>query len=172
MAHRRGTPRGATAKRLTTWVAPADQGVVAVTGGTSAIIASFDPFASGLPRPTIVRTRGEVSIHLQSYGTDLAIGGAFGVCVVSADAFAAGAVSIPRPFDDADWGGWYVWRSFSNRLEVGDATGFIFPAALTFQVDSKAMRKVGANEVLVMMAESEGGSFSIAMHLRTLLKLS
>jgi len=41
-----------------------------------------------------------------------------------------------------------------------------------FEVDSKAMRKVGENEVLVTIAESQGGAFNISTPLRTLVKFS
>jgi len=44
--------------------------------------------------------------------------------------------------------------------------------SLRFQVNSKAMRKIGNNETLVLMAESQTGGFDIAMHLRILFLLS
>ncbi len=159
-------------KRQSTWVAQADQVTVNVASGGSAIIASFDAAAAGALRPTVVRSRGEVMIKPQAYTADLVVSGAFGICVVSEEAFAAGAASIPRPFDDSNWGGWFVWQSFVRTLEFVDASGFDAQAAWNWQVDSKAMRKIGSNDIIVMMAESQQAAFAIAMHVRLLLKLS
>ena len=174
MARPRSSPfRGRVSgpRRQTTWVAPADQSYVSVASGVSAIIASFDPSTFALLAPTIVRTRGQVSVRPAAFNADVALAGAYGVCVVSSDAFAAGAASIPRPFDDADWGGWYVWRSFTYHFEFADLTGFA-RVSWEQEIDSKAMRKVTSNETVVMMCESQTGGLQIAMPLRTLLKMS
>ena len=163
------------AKRLTKWVGQADQDAIAVASGASVIIASFDAGAAHMIRPTVVRTRGEVSIINSVFtGGNVVIGGAFGVCVVTQEALAAGTASIPRPFDDSDWDGWYVWQSFRAEYELADATGKVGlnAGSLRYQVDSKGMRKLTENERLVMMAESQTGAFDIAMHLRMLMLLS
>ncbi len=160
------------AKRATQWIAPADQNVIAVSSGGSSVIASFNAGDASFNSPTIVRTRGEVSVQPQAFGADLAIAGAFGAGIISADALVAGIGSIPTPFDDADWGGWYVWQSFSILFEFSDATGLLFPAGVSYQVDSKAMRKMTSNEVFVFVAQSQAGAFNISMPLRTLLKLA
>jgi len=168
---RRGFPARGGRKRQSTWIAPADQATVNVASGTSVIIASFDPAGAGMLAPTIVRSRGAVGIVPTFSGADLAISGAYGVCIVSDEAFAAGTASIPRPFDDADWGGWFVWRSFFGKFEF-DVQGNVFPNNLIDQVDSKAMRKVSNGETIVMMAESQSGAIAIAMHLRLLALMS
>ncbi len=176
MARARGASArfGGRPRRKTVWVGPADQDVVAVATGTSVIIASFDPQASFMAAPTIVRTRGAVSIRNSVVGSDVTIGGAFGVCVVSDEAFVAGTAAIPRVFDDADWGGWLVWQSFESRFEFADGTGAQGPneSSLLFQVDSKAMRKITTNETVLLMCESQTGALNIAMHLRLLFMLS
>ena len=174
MARRsRFTPRsGGRKARQSLWIAPADQAFINVSAGASAIVGSFAPDDSNMMHPTVVRTRGEVTINPQTFGADLTLSGAFGVCIVSDEALAAGAASIPRPFDDAAWGGWYVWQSFAYRLEFNDATGLLLPAGVSYQVDSKAMRKVSANESVVLMCESQSGALQVAMHLRTLFLLS
>ncbi len=162
----------ATRKRQTTWIGPADQDAVSVATGASTIIASFPPDDAGMLHPTLVRTRGECSIRPSDFSADLAISGAFGVCIVSDEAFVAGTASIPRPFDDANWGGWLMWQSFSRRLEFGSAVGFDVNAAWTWQIDSKAMRKIAQNEIMVLMCESQVGGLQCAMHLRFLFMLS
>jgi len=162
-------------KRLVSWLAPADQGFIGVASTAKVIVGSFTPalLVPSIDRATIVRTRGQVSVKFGAYTADLTIVGAVGMGVVSADAFAAGVASVPGPFSDADWDGWYMWRSFGYHWEVSAAgsTGQ-GRASNEFEVDSKAMRKIGTNEVCVIVAESQSGAFEINVPLRTLLKLS
>ncbi len=139
---------------------------VASAGAT--ILASF---AFETPA-TIVRIRGMLSIELQTYAADLDIAGAVGMGIVSAEAFAAGVASVPEPFTDADWGGWMMWRSFAHRFEFVSNTGSFFPAEWTMEIDSKAMRKVDNNEVLIIVAESQSGAIAVASPLRVLIKLA
>jgi len=121
---------------------------------------------------TVVRTRGMISVKPNVYTADASIMAAIGVGIVSAEALAAGVASIPEPFTDADWGGWYVWQSFAYVFEFNAAATLAFPASAQFEIDSKAMRKVSPNEALVVIAESLGGAFEISTPLRTLVKLS
>jgi len=162
-------------KRQVTWVGPADQDVIAIASGASAIVASFSPFSgASMHKPTVIRTRGVVSVRPQSFSGDLGLGGAWGVCIVSDEAFAAGAGSIPRPFDDAGWDGWFVWQAFTGRFDVTTDVGRVGFAntSITHDIDSKAMRKVSDNETVVLMCESQTGALQAVMHLRMLFKLS
>ena len=169
MARRRGFPvAGRRSARLTEWIGPADQGYVGVSAAGATIIG-FLSFEEPL---TIIRTRGHISIQPGSFAADLNVVGAIGLGVVSTEAFTAGIASIPEPFSDADWGGWFVWRSFSLHLDVQSAAGFDVNSALEFEVDSKAMRKVSTNETMVLVAESQQGAFDVSMPLRVLVKLS
>ena len=156
--------------RKTAWVAPADQAFVAVATGAKVIVASFDP---GLldPSPTIIRTRGQVSYFPNNAGADISVVGAFGVGIVSQEAFAIGITAVPGPFDSADWGGWLAWGSYSSRQEFSDTTG-IFQSSWQIDVDSKGMRKVATNETLILVWESQSGAVDVLMPLRTLWKLS
>ncbi len=154
------------------WIAPAEQAFVSVAGGASVIIGSFNPVASIMAHPTIVRTRGTVGVKPASFGADIGIIGAWGVGVVSDEAFAAGTASIPRPFEDADWNGWLAWGVFIQQLEFADATGRLYNAVTEYSVDSKAMRKIPPGNTLVEMAESQTGAFEVNMSLRLLFLLS
>ncbi len=159
-------------QRQVTWIGPADQAFISIPSTTKVIVASFDANSAGLPKPTVVRTRGVVSVRADiPLAADQSFVGAFGVAIVSDRAFAAGAASIPGPFDDAGWDGWFVWGSFGDTYEFSDATG-ILSVSKDHIVDSKAMRKVTDDETIVFMAESQSGAFDINMPLRMLLKLS
>jgi len=153
-------------KRLTEWIGPADQGYLSVASAGATLIG----FGSFETSATIVRTRGMVSIRAAvSAGLDII--GAIGVGIVSTEAFTAGIASVPEPFSDADWGGWYVWRSFSYRFDSVTQVG-VFPSVWDFEVDSKAMRKIGSNETLVIVAESQAGAYFVSAPLRTLVKIA
>ena len=159
-------------KRQVTWVGPADQTFVAVATGGATIVATFDPSALGMLKPTVVRTRGDVSIIPNSVGADLNIVGAYGLAIVSDQAVAIGVTGIPTPWTDPSWDGWFVWRSFGYRVENSTSVSINSPLNISHEVDSKAMRKITDNETMVMVAESQAGAFNISMALRTLLKLS
>ncbi len=153
-------------RRLTQWVGPPAQAFVAVANGGATIIDSLVIEESA----TIVRNRGAVVIRPSFVGADLAIVGAYGVGVVSSEAFTAGIASVPEPYSDADWGGWMVWRSFASQIEF-DVDG-TFVSSFQLEIDLNAMRKVTPNEVVVYVAESQSGAFSVMDGLRTLVKLS
>ena len=155
-------------RRLTQWIGPPLQGGVAVASGGATIISSLV-----LEEPvTLVRTRGSINITLASFASDQNINGAIGMGVVSAEALAAGVASVPEPYTDADWGGWFVWRSFGYSIEFGDATGIQAPTDRVIEIDSKAMRKVGPNDAFVLVAESFLGAYEVTDGTRQLLKLS
>jgi len=119
----------------------------------------------------VVRTRGGVSQRPNVTTSDQTLVGAYGLAVVTDRAFAAGVASVPGPFTDAGWDGWFVWRSFSFDIEFNDSTGVWHPS-IQQEVDSKAMRKITDDETVVLVAESQGGAFDISMPLRLLFKLS
>ena len=158
------------ARRQTVWVGTANQAGVAVGSGLSVLIGSFAPDTVALLRPTLIRTRGIGMFSPTAFSVDLAYGGAYGLGIVSDDAFAAGAGSIPRPFDDDDWPGWVVHGYYTGRFEFDVDGNTNFPNQHT--IDSKAMRKVGPNEVLVWMVESQQGAITADIKARMLFKLS
>jgi len=157
--------------RKTTWIGPADQGFVSVGTAGNVILSSFDPAANGLPQPTIVRSRGIVTVVPTVFPGDIEIEGAFGIAVVSDQAFAAGQASIPGPWTESGWDGWFVWGTFAVAYEEETNAGMML-SSVSQVVDSKAMRKVHDNETIVLMAEARGIAFRIAMQIRMLAKLS
>ena len=107
---------------------------------------------------------------MQAGSADLVLAGAVGIGVVSLEAFTAGVASMPGPFSDADWGGWMVWRSFAYKFDVTTDVGRLL-LSWEFEVDSKAMRKMGSNETMVVLVESQTGAFQAFDGTRTLVKL-
>ncbi len=153
--------------RLTTWIGPADQGYQTVGAGASVLISSF-----AVEEPlTVVRTRGVVSIAPSNFSINSVITGALGVGIVSSEALAIGITAIPGAWDDPEWGGWFVWRSFAWIFDVTTDVGRL-NASVEFELDSKAMRKMDANSAIVVVVESQANAFQAFVGLRQLLKLS
>jgi len=120
---------------------------------------------------TIIRTRGSIVVAPQTnLAADLDITGAFGIGVVSQEAFAAGVASVPEPFTDSDWGGWMVIQPFTQVYEH-NAAPTQYLQSITYEIDSKAMRKVEPNSVMMFVVESLTGAFRIADLTRLLIKL-
>ena len=168
MARARGRHfAGKSQRRLTEWSQydlGALQGVA--SGGATLLsgLAFEDP-------GTIIRTRGSIVVKPQVYTADLTIQGCFGIGLVSAEAFGVGVTVVPEPYSDSDWGGWMVIQPFTIVLEFGTGVDIIFPAMVEYAIDSKAMRKVEPNLVMVFVAESLSGAFSIGDQTRLLQKL-
>ncbi len=138
------------------WSAVASTGLVTVATSTKVLVASFTPL---LPVETIRRTRGIVFWKSdQQTATEDPIG-AFGMAIVSADAFAAGAASIPGPFSDDGSDLWFVHQYLHTAVTFSDATGLV-QLGTQYEIDSKAMRKLSAEEILVLMVEN--GSATLA----------
>ncbi len=153
--------------RLTTWIGPADQGYQTIGAGASVLISSF-----AVEEPlTVVRTRGVVSIAPSNFSINSVITGALGVGIVSSEALAIGITAIPGAWDDPEWGGWFVWRSFAWIFDVTTDVGRL-NASVEFELDSKAMRKMDANSAIVVVVESQANAFQAFVGLRQLLKLS
>ncbi len=159
-------------KRATEWIASADQGGFTVAANTSVILQSFTP----TEQQTLIRTRGLLYVQPSIYTASIEVQGAFGICIVSAQAAAAGAASVPGPWTNASWDGWLVWQPFAFRVDLGagQAAGVTMVGRVAGQdyvIDSKAMRKVELNEVVMLMCENQGGATIVFTPLRLLFKL-
>ena len=164
-------------RRKTTW----DEGPQGRPAAFTTAVARIYPLGAiantaGL---TIVRTRGHVSIGLESAtavndGFDQV---AIGIGVVSGNAFTVGGVgSVPTPITDVAWDGW-LWHWFGNIMALN--TGASVSQGLgqrLIEIDSKAMRKIKQTDVLfgaVQTANLNGAvSMQTVMNTRFLLKLA
>ena len=168
--------RGHFVKRQTGW----EEGVgeltslQAVTASTSLIIGSVG-FQLAVDGVTLIRTRGIIQVILTAAGAAEGFNGAFGICVVSNDAFAVGITAIPNPVDDMDWDGWLYHQFWSLMAPAAfQATG-TGPFVKDLVIDSKAMRKVGQNDTIVLVGqflEIGTAALSVTAGSRFLFKLS
>ncbi len=122
---------------------------------------------------TVIRTRGFFSVNTDQVAASEDQIGAFGIAVVNARARAAGVASIPGPFTDAIWDGWFVYQSFGQQFTFLTAAGFDPLSAVRYEIDSKAMRKVeGSDEDIVMVIENAHATngFEVMFNTRFLVK--
>ena len=161
-----GRFRNDSNRRKTEWSTFDATGYQNVSSGGATVLSGLAFESPG----TLVRTRGRMSIKPQTTSADLDIVGAFGIGIVSAEAFGVGVTAVPEPFSDADWGGWMVMEPFAMHFEQVTNVGQLI-ASWQFEIDSKAMRKVEPNSVAVIVAESLSGAYAIADTTRLLLML-
>ena len=147
MAVRRTFTR--SAKRHTDWSASAVQTALTVIPASSVVLSQvFTPVGAG---ETLVRTRG-----LFAWGSDQLSAsenqlGAIGIGVVSAQAASVGVTAVPHPDTDSAWGGWLFHSYYASSFFFSTAASYIANALFSMPVDSKAMRKVGEEERLVVV---------------------
>ena len=114
---------------------------------------------------TIVRIRGAVSGWLEVVTT---IGDgfsevAFGIGIVSQDAFAIGGTAMPGPISDPGWD--WMWIGYLgaviglNTTERNDGID-----AFRLEIDTKAMRKMQPNQTIfgILETESEIGAATLS----------
>jgi len=168
VAHQRRFPG---TRRTSQWVG---LGVAAgtISSGTT-LIASFNAGILALRPFTIVRTHLEISLSSDQTVASEGTMGAFSMQVVTDSASAAGVASVPTPLTQpsADF---FVYKPLVFEIIVATAVGFEEHRGdqQLFHIDSKAMRKVGADDDMVMVYEQRVSTGAvIAMEGRMLLKL-
>ena len=136
---------------------------------TQSILGSF----IDIEPVTFMRHRGNLYVKAtpDATGDDTVVG--LGLIVVSDNAAAAGGASVPGPINDPDapW----VWHQYVP-LDAGTAglTGDDIGSNVRVMIDSKAQRKVGINETMILVGELSladfasvrlsGGVRALAMH--------
>jgi len=124
-------------------------------GTTQAIIATLvdaEPI-------TLLRSRGELMFAAipDAAGDDDVIG--VGLIVVSDASAGVGGASVPGPINDlsAPW----IWHTFVPLLASGAAVdGASIGENARVVIDSKAMRKIGLAESLILVVEASTGTFA------------
>ncbi len=162
-------------KRLTEWqgIVGGPTAVTSLAAATSTLV--FVNTAGELAkRPyTIVRTRGRLWVRSdQSTGTEAPFG-ALGMAVINDQAITIGITAIPKPVSDAEFDQWFVWEPWAASVRFGSSVGFS-EEFLSYEIDSKAMRKVEEGESLVVVMENQAASHGaqFILQFRQLVKLN
>ena len=123
-------------------------------------ILSLTLNAAGLLlRPfTVLRTRLEILWTSDQVAVTEMPFGAMGMAVVSEVASGVGATAIPDTIDDADFD-WFVYQGLLSQITItGTVAGFQSPSGTPYTIDSKAMRKVGSADDVVVTVVNEDDS--------------
>ena len=159
-------------KRLSDWgfLTPGISTIAAAS--TATLVASLNAAALAIRPFTIVRTRGLLFSRSDQSAATENYGGAFGMAVVSDQASLIGVSAIPTPITDMGSDLWFVHEQAYGRMNFKDASG-VFEEGHTHRFDSKAMRKVNADQDIVFVVEtpSFSSSWSVMSTLRFLVKL-
>jgi len=143
-----------------------------VAANTQILSLVLNAAALALRPFTVVRTRAEILWTSDQQAATEGPFGAVGDIVVSDQASAAGAASVPDPLTDGD-GDWFTYQPLIVKFQFASGVGFHPDAGAHFSIDSKAMRKVGINDDLITVVtngdSTTGAEFSYVG--RTLVKL-
>ena len=151
MANRRFTQT--SRKRVTSWHGQNITVLNLVAGTPQFFTLISESVLETFPTPTLVRTRGRImaTTDVSSTLSSRCIVTA-GIIKVTAAALAGSAVPTPLADVGSDWLWWDVFT-------IGDPEAATFPeigstlSVDRISIDSKAMRKVGLNEVLIIVFE-------------------
>ena len=155
------------------WSALVDVGNAVSAASTKVLIGSLTPSNPGIDE-TVLRTVGVLGLFTDQVAADEDQQGAFGMIVVSNDAIAAGAASIPGPISDAGHDGWFAHVPFLERFSVASVSGFNFDMSRTVRFDFKSKRRVETGYSIALMVESTAASegFTIGVNGRLLSMVS
>ena len=148
-------------RKATDWSASAALTVGVGLPAASAILTQvFVPIVGG---ETVIRTRGMLGWSSDNAAASENQLGAFGIGVVSEQAATVGITAVPHPGTDAAWGGWLYHTYWFSQTQFLSSVGLQFDKMHTIVIDSKAMRKVGETERLVVVWENTGASHGVSV---------
>jgi len=169
---RRGVVRGRLPARghraPTSWARAVPVTGTTIALSTKALVASVVLSNPGIGE-TVRRCRGTLRISSDQAAQFEEISGAMGAIVVNDVAFALGVTGIPGPVTEANDDGWFVWLPF-QQVSVGTqgtspATVFSSHASLSYEWDSKAMRKVAEGFSVAFMVENASDTHGLDVEL-------
>ncbi len=166
------TLRGGVMRRETLWFGNAATNTTLTAGGGS-LLTSLNAAALALRPFTIIRTRGMFHVESDQSAASEKSTGAFGAVIVEEEASGAGVGSLPRPITEVD-ASWFVYQSYVNNFVFATSVGFVegLGAGFMQEFDSKAMRKVGlSNDVVIVGETSSGVGAVFTIEGRMLIKL-
>ena len=148
MANRRFVQR--PRKRAMSWQGFSIDFADLVNGTAQAAAAIPENILENFPTPTLIRTRGGISVWTDPSSTP----GGFGVLTVGlifVTAAALAANGVPSPLADSG-NDFFYWDTFHVGASATDVIGEDITVDRKV-VDSKSMRKIGLNEVVALSAE-------------------
>ncbi len=149
MASRRTAFRSAPKRRMS-WQGSAVDASDLVVGTPQFTTVISETILENFPTPTIVRTRGKLTVTTDASSTPASIGKVdMGLILVTSTALTASAIPLPGTDVGNDW----IWI---DSAVVGSQADDSIGGAVTVErvvVDSKAMRKCPLNSALVLVLQ-------------------
>ena len=173
MARRtRGTFSRRPAPRTKVWIG-GGTGSTTIVGSTVQLLSVLNAAALAVRPFTILRTRLLVTFMSDQITVSETPFGSYGEIIVEDNASAIGVTAVPDPSSisgdpDADW---HVWQACHHAVKEASAVGFTWGGGSQYVVDSKAMRKVGANQDLISVFASENVGADLNVQGRILIQL-
>ena len=136
-------------RRKTAWAqGPGGTTETAVNATQSIITGSGTALA--IEEATLVRLRGAFSMNIETLvNVGERMTGAFGIGVVTKQAFDVGITAVPSPLDEQLWDGWIFWKPIQLAgYNVSPQFGNAGSTRVAFDVDTKAMRKLRFEDVI------------------------
>ncbi len=145
--------------------------LVTLTTGTAQLLTSLSASALLLRPFTIIRTRLSLTFRSDQIAGSESPTGAYSRIVAKDQAVAAGIASLPSPLTEPD-ADWFVYQGMSDVVTFATAAGYEGHQGVRYEIDSKAMRKVGINEDIISIFElrTAGGAL-LNVEGRTLIQL-
>jgi len=171
----RGFSRGPTRqRRLTAWDAgPGGTAVTSISSTAATFLGSA--ITATVEGITAIRIRGKFWATLTSTAAAQdAFIGAFGIGIASLAAVTAGAGSVPTPLTEQGSENWLYWMPVQILAQGTGTLGRELGAFQSFEVDSKAMRKLPTDLSIYAMVELAEVGTAVASFLfdsRVLAKL-
>ena len=113
-------------------------------------VVAFELFVAD-EAETLLRTRGELLLELNTVAPNERATVAVGIAMVSGRAVAAGAASLPRPGTEGSYPWlWHGWMNVTGLSEAAVINDFVVERRT---IDSKAMRKMKEDESMALVLE-------------------
>ena len=159
------------AARTTLWLG-SRLAFTAVTASLVTLLTTLNAAALALRPFTIIRTRTKIFFTSDQFVASEFVQAVYTKQIVTEAAAAAGVASVPDGINEPD-ADFFVYQVLYQDFSFADATGFQQQAnEATYDVDSKAMRKVGNDDQLVSVINvASGVGAAIAIEGRILIKL-
>ena len=170
-AQRRGRGFGVRKIPNYEWVTLNSLVPIGVPAASKVIIGSF---LLQEPNDIVVqRTRGMLQVQTDVFSAAVEEQfGAFGMIIVSEDAFAVGASALPGPVTDG-FQDWFLWMPICQTSNVASAIGYETNVGTRDVIDSKAQRVWTVGNRVAIIAENAHAThaFEVSIAMRLLIKL-
>ncbi len=163
--------RGRSSGRQTEWLASADVSAGVAVAAATLVFDSSMAVGELAKRPfTITRVRGIMAVRSSQVAALQDQFGALGFAVVSDEAVAVGVSALPAPITNEQSDLFFVWLPFAQSQGVSSSGAGIF--SVSYQLDSKAQRKVEPGQDIVVVVENASAStaFTYFLKWRMLIK--